>query len=611
MTNLPAPNHLSIQAAGDGDILIVPSIEVSQATWLQVQSWWNKGDLVAIETRRLSIHPSEFTQKMSWLREVWVQNGFTVFIEPEVIELVRIAKSNIDEFTKLLGQDPRSFELEKLTLPRMKRTLTPNQNQNVQRLLAMKNGANFSVPGAGKTMMTLALWHSLRLTGRASKLLVVCPKSAFESWITETSECLDDELKVQTYSGDSLDPDTDIVLVNYEQLEAPQKIQYLTRWATRHKTHLVVDEAHRVKAGGASVRWASCKLLALEAIRVDVLTGTPMPQGPADLSAIFRLAWPALPHAAVAERALLRMKKNTAFVRTTKSELNLPPIQVMSVREELSLLHEQIYSALKDQYAGSFELTSREGAYLAKKGKAVMTLIAAATNPSLLLAPPTIDATLGIKWPPIEIEANTALMQLARSYLKHEIPWKFKFVARRAEELRSTGQKLIVWSSFVGNLKTLKRILEPHSPALVYGGTPSTDRKSEILRFRNDPSCTVLLTNPQTLGEGISLHKECHEAIYVDRTFNAGHYLQSLDRIHRLGLASSVETKITILESRATVDERVGDRLERKIKRLSQFLDDPGLAVTALPEEDNVGSANDFGFDDADFASVFSHLRVT
>ena len=45
----------------------------------------------------------------------------------------------------------------------------------------------------------------------------------------------------------------------------------------------------------------------------------------------------------------------------------------------------------------------------------------------------------------------------------------------------------------------------------------------------------VLLANPQAMSEGISLHLECHDAIWLDRTYNAGQYLQGIDRIHRLG----------------------------------------------------------------------------
>ena len=42
---------------------------------------------------------------------------------------------------------------------------------------------------------------------------------------------------------------------------------------------------------------------------------------------------------------------------------------------------------------------------------------------------------------------------------------------------------------------------------------------------------SVLLANPQTLGEIDAYIRYSNQAVYVDRTYNAGHYLQSLDRI--------------------------------------------------------------------------------
>ncbi len=88
----------------------------------------------------------------------------------------------------------------------------------------------------------------------------------------------------------------------------------------------------------------------------------------------------------------------------------------------------------------------------------------------------------------------------------------------------------------------------------------------------------VLLSNPATLGEGISLHQVCHDAIYVDRDFMAGRFLQSLDRIHRLGLAPETETRVTVLAATGTVDEVVARRMEEKLEFMGGILDDPPSA---------------------------------
>ena len=54
----------------------------------------------------------------------------------------------------------------------------------------------------------------------------------------------------------------------------------------------------------------------------------------------------------------------------------------------------------------------------------------------------------------------------------------------------------------------------------------------------------VIITNPHTLAESVSLHKSCHDAVYVELNFNLSQYLQSRDRIHRLGIPSNTKDQL-------------------------------------------------------------------
>ena len=130
-------------------------------------------------------------------------------------------------------------------------------------------------------------------------------------------------------------------------------------------------------------------------------------------------------------------------------------------------------------------------------------------------------------------------------------------------------------------------------------------RQEEIDRFRNDPDCSVLLANPAAMSEGVSLHQVCNEAVYVDRTFNAGQFLQSQDRIHRLGLQSDVTTSITILQTLGTVDQIVDSRLASKVRVLASLMTDASLPTMTLPDEDDYGPAVD---SDADIEALLRHL---
>jgi SNF2 family DNA or RNA helicase len=201
-------------------------------------------------------------------------------------------------------------------------------------------------------------------------------------------------------------------------------------------------------------------------------------------------------------------------------------------------------------------------------------------------------------------------MSVLENYASHEIPRKYHWISCYVAKAASEGRKVLIWSTFIANLQALKRLLEPYDPALIYGATDQEDRKSELAKFRHSKNCSVLLSNPQTLGEGVSLHKECHEAIYLDRNYNAGQYLQSLDRIHRLGLPADQETSVFILESVGSIDLRVARRLQDKIERLGFYLNDADLAAVSLPSGDDDDLPDSIvGIDEVDLDDLYQHLK--
>ena len=203
------------------------------------------------------------------------------------------------------------------------------------------------------------------------------------------------------------------------------------------------------------------------------------------------------------------------------------------------------------------------------------------------------------------VPEGSSLYRLLQDLPAYEMSPKYQEVLSIVRDNAAQGRKTLVWSTFIRSLNTLQRLLGQYSPALVHGGTE--DREEQINRFRTDPNCAVLLSNPATLGEGISLHHECHDAVYVDRDFAAGRFLQSLDRIHRLGLAPDTETRVTVLASRGTIDEVVASRLEDKLKFMGGILDDP--AVQRLGDLDEEPAAGG-GLDLSDLQALMGYLRA-
>ena len=84
----------------------------------------------------------------------------------------------------------------------------------------------------------------------------------------------------------------------------------------------------------------------------------------------------------------------------------------------------------------------------------------------------------------------------------------------------------------------------------------------------------------------ISLHKICHDAIYLDRTFDCGQYLQSLDRLHRIGLTASEVVTYHILFSNNSIDETIDRRLKEKEQSMLKILEDD-LPIGGLQAEEH------------------------
>ncbi|MGW5225232.1 DEAD/DEAH box helicase [Nocardia niigatensis] len=481
--------------------------------------------------------------------------------------------------------------------------LTHFQRRDIARLLSLRHGANFSVPGAGKTRVALAVYAAMRERGLAKRLLVVGPKAAYESWEHESTVCFKEPLRAAVM-GRSDDPLAELRIVNYERLD--RSLAGLAAWLRSAPSMVVLDEAHRMKLGASGAYGSACLALGPLADRRLILTGTPAPNGAKDLENLLSFVWPGhgkrvvveavdggnLAHASAVLRPL--------FTRTTKQELGLPPFEPKVRYLDMPPVHAEIYEALKGNFSARAE--GSRGSIEAL-GRAMLRLLMAAISPALLLEGASRYEPLEYQLPPLNPNPGDSLYELLQNLPSYELSPKYQETLKIVADNAAMGRKTLVWTTFVRSLTTLEKLLEGYGPTVVYGGT--TDREDQLRRFRQDPECHVLISNPATLGEGISLHHVCHDAVYVDRDFLAGRFLQSLDRIHRLGLAPGTETRVTVLATRNTVDEVVRVRLEEKLEFMGRILDDPGVQQLADLEEEPAAGA---GMDAADVRALLRHL---
>ena len=620
---------LSLRLAGSPPtVRAARSVEVPNEFWLELIAEW--GTLGAHPGREVELRVETFLSRLGWLAPACRRYRVSLEWEPALALLVQDAQQERHELADALEEAApldANAVLARLAESRFdieERPLRPFQLRDVGKLLVLPHGANFSVPGTGKTAAAYAVYEAERAAGRISQLLVVAPLSAFDAWESEATACFrDSDMPLIGVVTDSVPDGVEIAMVNYHRLAA--NYDALADWVRQRPTLVLLDEAHRMKKGWAGQWGTACLNLAFSAERREVLTGTPAPQSPADLVALLDFLWPGqalrvIPGAALRTPPppeagrLIGQSLGALFVRTRKSELGLRSPDLYVHQVEPDQLQWAIYEALRDQYASALQVSMGDRVQLAQYGDIVMYLLEAATNPHLLSAGSSTEDSLTFRHPPLEIPSGSRLWDLLQQYNQYETPTKFRTLAQMVADNATAGRKTLVWSNFVRNLLTLERMFAAFEPALIYGAIPSATsapealrtREDELQRFRTDDNCMVLLANPASMSEGVSLHHVCHDAIYLERTFNAGQYLQSIDRIHRLGMDPEQETRITFLVSTGTVDEVVDDRVREKAARLGEMLDDPDLTTMALPDDENYGPAIDTH---EDLVALFAHLR--
>ena len=147
----------------------------------------------------------------------------------------------------------------------------------------------------------------------------------------------------------------------------------------------------------------------------------------------------------------------------------------------------------------------------------------------------------------------------------------------------------------------------------INGDVSLPDREQYLRDFRFDvPDCNILIANPATLSESVSLHMECHRAIYVDRTYNTAHWMQSKERIHRINMPENARYYVLISEfsnGGQTIDHLIRDRLEENEERMNAFLNARTLDVHGLDVRYDEDEFLNNGATDNDLAILFNHLR--
>jgi SNF2 family DNA or RNA helicase len=501
--------------------------------------WWN---LLALRTELLKIFNSY---------DLRLGDGLS--ISGTAAELLRQSKQATEGYS-IAKEAPRLAENDlrsKLKSLGFDRELSPEQIRNVSKIGALPAAATFSVPGAGKTTEALAYFFCRAHSDE--RLLVIAPKNAFAAWDEQIKDCMPhlNATFVRLRHGRGniarlLSEDPRFMLITYQQLARIPDL--IAAHCAGHKVHIFLDESHRIKSGVEKQTARAALGLAHLPVCKLIMSGTPMPQALEDLIPQFAFLYPEIPAEAESVVDLIR----PVYVRTNKKELGLPPVTRVVVPLPMAPMQTELYKLMKFEVAreAASALSIRNRQAFRSLGRSVARLLQFVSNPALL------SSSLEFAQPDL----------LAAVLAEGDGP-KLKYVLKRARKLARQGEKVLIWSSFVRNVEYIAERLADLGAVYIHGGVDAGDedddetREGKIRLFHDDESVRLLVANPAAASEGVSLHRVCHHAIYLDRTFNAAHYLQSEDRIHRFGLPKDQKTTIEIVECPDSIDETVRERL--------------------------------------------------
>lgn len=495
------------------------------------------------------------------------------------------------------------------------RTLYKLQLLSAYHLAFSQNSCNFSVPGAGKTSIVYGAFAYLSHISKSDKkyvdkLLIISPLSAFGPWESEYEECFGEKPSSMRLSG-NLPLETKkqylytqtpakITLISYNSVSSLK--DELVYFLKNNKVMVVLDEAHKIKNTTGGVTAAGVIEIAAYCSSRIVLTGTPAPNGYEDLYNLYKFIWPTKKVIPFEVYQLKDMSKsgNDArvpallnaiepfFIRIKKSDLGIPPaIENPPIIVPMGESQRRIYDIVEKRYVSDI-VASKDAGFKQDLVKARMIrLMQAATNPDLLRLP--LKNFAGIEdFDPDAVSEDNTLIKDILQYSSNETPAKFIKAREIIEKILSNGGKVVVWAIYIKNILDFRDYL--YSCGIpcktLYGATPVStgdeDDDDEAIETRekiidefnkDDSNFKVIIANPFAVSESISLHKACHNAIYIERSFNAAHFIQSKDRIHRYGLKPGIETNYYYLISENSIDTVINDRLKSKETRLREIIE--------------------------------------
>lgn len=464
----------------------------------------------------------------------------------------------------------------------------------------MKRVGNFSVPGSGKTSMVYGAFAYLRVIEGIDKIVVISPKNAFKAWKDEYFENFGYGSKLNVYNVQTTNnkeimssKEYNLYLFNYESVPKYEKM--IKEKIIDDKTLLIFDEGHRIKSID-SQRASACLRISKLSEYCFVLTGTPIPNNYSDIWNFMHILYNDEYNEVFGlDLGKLSKTKNGGQYSKDINE-KLYPFYWRTNKKQL-----QVPEA-NDDVLYKCDVSKEEqfiASYLWKKYRhnpiiLFIRLSQLSSNPELLYEKLSnqedlledVKNTFGDSYKNEIIKDNQIDEDDVSMLPMIKDSTKYKKSISVADNLLTENKKIIIWCLYKNTMhKICNSLIKLGHSAKEINGNTSMDERDQIIEEFKYSDLDVIISNPQTMAESVSLHDVCHDALYLEYSFNLTHMLQSRDRIHRLGLSPNEETNYYYFLSKSDtnkngyIDEKIYKRLKEKENLMKQAVDGTSLSI--------------------------------
>lgn len=455
-----------------------------------------------------------------------------VFSKPEIIRALkeRFPTLEIDanvmamlgEYGQFLLNDAERTETtgflqdakdSSIAIPGLKGELYAYQKVGVEFLV--RNNGNAIIadqPGTGKTAQTIGYI----LATKQERTLIVSPASVKFSWEAEIRKWSKLKSVVIDSKTDiaSIPHDVDVWIINYDIM-----LKHLPQLLKTRFTFMAGDEAHYLKNPRAK-RTKAFISIARTVKSVALLTGTPMLSRPVELFTLLHIIDPhtwnnwyafttrycaghqgrwGYDASGASNIDELKQKITRYFIRRLKSDVlkELPPKIFIPRPVDMDAVHQKQYEAAEK------DLKSFLKEFKGKKDPEVKKMLQAEKL--------------------VKLNLLREISSLGKLHAAEEL----------IQDIIDSGEKVIVFSSFMFPLKALKEKFDTES-VMITGETPEEERGAAVRAFQNDPEVKVFFGGIKSAGVGITLTAAAN-VVFIDYPWNPADVVQAQDRAHRPG----------------------------------------------------------------------------